>query len=66
MEKIILSVQGMSCGHCEKAVVNALADIGATATADSKSGIVEVQFDAAVLTLDAIKAELDDAGYAVV
>ena len=67
MEKIQLKVAGMSCQHCEKAVVNALLDIGATAaTANAKTGLVDVEFDPAALTPQAIKNEIIDVGYEVV
>jgi len=67
MEKIQLKVAGMSCQHCEKAVVNILLDIGAEAvTADAKSGLVDVEFDPTHLTVDVIKKEIFDEGYEVV
>ena len=64
MERVELKVNGMSCAHCEKAVVNAMLDLGATsAAADKDSGWVVVEFDAAVTSLAAIKKELDEMGY---
>jgi len=67
MEKIVLQVNGMSCGHCEKAVTNALLDLGvANATANSKSGQVSIEFDPTVITADAIKNEIAETGYEVV
>jgi len=66
MDKLTLQVSGMSCGHCEKAVVNALTDIGAAkVTANAKKGWVEVTFDPAQLTVDAIKKEIAETGYTV-
>jgi len=66
MEKIILQVEGMSCAHCEKAVVNALTDMGAhSVSALAKDNTVEITYNPSVLSLDAIKDELDDMGYAV-
>jgi len=64
MEKITLKVSGMSCAHCEKAVVNALTDIGANnVNACAQNNTVEITYDQAVLTLDSIKTELNDMGY---
>ena len=64
MSKEIIKVGGMSCGHCEKAVVNALTDIGALAVrADSKVGEVYVEFDVGVVSLEKIKAEIVETGY---
>ena len=63
MEKVILQVQGMSCGHCEKAVVNALEDMGVHAVASAQNGTVEVNFDPLAVTLAIIKDEINDIGY---
>ena len=64
MSKERLSVGGMSCGHCEKAVENALADIGVSAVkANSGTNEVMVEFDSAVVTLEKIKAEIVETGY---
>jgi len=66
MEKMKLNVSGMSCAHCEKAVVNGLTDIGAcNVTASFKTGEVEFEHDLAVLTLEEIMAEIVDMGYEV-
>ena len=64
MEKSKLSVSGMSCAHCEKAVVNGLTDLGAcNVTACSKTGAVEFEHDPVALPLEEVKAELVDMGY---
>ena len=65
MEKIIFHVTGMSCGHCEKAVENALEDVGVTAKASAKNSTVAVEFDPNKITQEAIKAEIREAGYNV-
>ena len=66
MEKITLSVHGMSCGHCEKAVINALEDIGVpNAAASSANNTVELEYDSSKISLDAIKAEIIDCGYTI-
>jgi len=66
MEKITLKVTGMSCGHCEKAVIMALEDIGVTeVTASAQEQKVEVTFDPAKLTAEAIKKEILETGYDV-
>ena len=66
MSKETLKVGGMSCGHCEKAVANALTDIGVSVVkADSKAGEVYVEFDTAKVTFDKIKAEIKETGYEV-
>jgi len=64
MEKITLQVEGMSCAHCEKAVVNALTDLGVSnVIASAQSNTVEFTYDSTVVTLDSIKNELNDMGY---
>ena len=64
MEKVTLQVKGMSCAHCEKAVVNALVDMGVQcATANAKNSMVEITYDPSLLTLDSMKNELNDMGY---
>ncbi|MCL1992809.1 MAG: cation transporter [Spirochaetes bacterium] len=66
MQKISLSVDGMSCAHCEKAVTNALEDLGvASVKASAKDSLVEVEFDEGKLSLDAIKSEIVETGYTV-
>ena len=65
MQKLDIAVTGMSCGHCEKAVVNALEDIGVKATASHSDNIVTVEFEPEKITLDAIKEEIKDVGYTV-
>lgn len=57
-----LSVQGMSCGHCEQTVEEALREVpGVTdATADREAEQVEVDGNAEIPTL--VQA-VEDAGY---
>jgi len=64
MEKVTLTVHGMSCAHCEKAVVNGLEDLGASdITASAKANTVEFSHDPVALPLEKIKAEILDMGY---
>jgi copper chaperone CopZ len=57
-----LTVTGMSCGHCEQRVEEALGDVeGVTsATADRESETVTVEGDA---DTPALVAAVEDAGY---
>ena len=67
MKKISLTVEGMSCEHCERAVTNALEDIGVTpVVVSAKKSLVEVEFDEGVVSLEAIKKEIVETGYTVV
>jgi copper chaperone len=67
MEKVTLNVQGMSCGHCVKAVegsVSELAGVGAVKV-HLENGTVDVEFNGSEVTLDQIKETIDDQGYDV-
>lgn len=57
-----LTVEGMTCGHCEQTVEEALEDVaGVTdATADRETEQVTVEGDA---DPDAMVATVEDAGY---
>jgi copper chaperone len=57
-----LTVTGMSCGHCEETVEDAVSDVdGVTAvSADNESDSVSVEGDADV---DALVAAVEAAGY---
>lgn len=57
-----IAVAGMSCGHCEQTVEEALADVtGVTdATADNETGNVRYEGDA---DPEAVAAAIEDAGY---
>jgi len=66
MEKVSLSVGGMSCSHCENAVKNAVADLGALAlSVSAKDGKVELEYDPAVVALTDIRDAITEAGYEV-
>ena len=64
MEKLNLKVSGMSCAHCEKAVANAMEDIGVKVIRlSAQEGIAELEYDPNKITPDTIKAEIIDVGY---
>jgi copper chaperone len=60
----VLNVQGMTCGHCEMAVTNAVkrVDPAANVTIDRASGRVEVDSEQSIA---AISRAIIDEGYAV-
>lgn len=67
MQNITLQVQGMSCGHCVKAVegsVGALAGVNEVKV-NLAEGLVDVAFDEAQVSIDQIKETIDDQGYDV-
>ena len=67
MEMITLNVKGMSCAHCEKAVVDGLTEIGVSeVTASATSSTVKIGFDQSKTSIVKIKAEIKDMGYEIV
>lgn len=67
MEKVTLTVSGMSCGHCVNAVES---NVGKLTGVESvkvhlEDGKVEVGFDNEKVTLEEIKETIDDQGYDV-
>jgi len=67
MEKVTLNVEGMSCGHCVKSVEGSLGKL--QGVSDVKvhldNGTVDVEYDAATVSVDTIKETIDDQGYDV-
>ncbi|TCL60001.1 copper chaperone [Kineothrix alysoides] len=68
MEKVILNVDGMSCEHCVKAVTGAVGALSGVSgvDVDLKGKTVAVEFDPSKVSVDEIKAEIEDQGYDVV
>lgn len=62
------TVTGMSCGHCEKAVREAAAQVPGVSSVvvDLKGGRATVSFDPGATTPTAIAAAITDAGYEAV
>jgi copper chaperone len=63
----VLSVEGMSCSHCEarvKKAAGALSGVSAVSV-DLKGKKVTVEFDPGVVSVPAIKAAIEDQGYEV-
>jgi copper chaperone len=67
MEKVLLSVQGMSCGHCVKAIEDSVGKLDGVKTVEVNlvEAKVNVEFDASFVTLEIIKETIDDQGYDV-
>ncbi|MBZ0094733.1 MAG: heavy-metal-associated domain-containing protein [Sulfuricella sp.] len=68
MEKITLTVKGMTCMGCVKSVKNVLEPIPGIAGVDIvlENGQVTISFDPAKAGPDQFKAAIQDAGYEVV
>jgi copper chaperone len=65
MQTITLTVEGMSCNHCVKAVEGALQEIGARGKVNLANKTVNVQYDETKLTLADIKSAIEEQGYEV-
>jgi copper chaperone len=67
MKTDILKVNGMSCGHCENAIVHALKKLDgvSSVTANAKNGMVSVTYDDSIIKTDLIIETIDDQGFDV-
>ncbi|WP_175637792.1 copper chaperone CopZ [Metabacillus schmidteae] len=68
MEKVTLTVNGMSCGHCVNSIEGKLGKLNGVSEVKVhlSEGKVDVAFDSTVVSLDEIKETIDDQGYDVV
>lgn len=60
-----LHIEGMSCGHCVRAVRDALAETPGVDVEDVQIGHATVRYDDAQTTPDGLVAVIDEAGYTV-
>jgi len=67
MKNVTLHVQGMSCGHCVKSVEGSVGQLAGVdlVTVKLDVGQVDVTFDDSQVSLDTIKATIEDQGYGV-
>jgi copper chaperone CopZ len=65
MEKMTLSIEGMSCGHCVRAVRDALAEVPGVAVERVDVGSATVALDPARSSRTAVEEAVRDAGYDV-
>lgn len=68
MEKMTVKVNGMTCDHCKMHVENAISSLGGVSEVkvSLEEGKADITYDPEKVTLDDIKAAVDDAGYEVV
>jgi len=66
-ETVSLTVTGMKCGGCEANVTGKLKEMEgvSSVTASHEKNLVELEFDQAKTSLDAIKQTIADTGYTV-
>jgi copper chaperone CopZ len=58
-------IDGMNCGHCVKAVRDALAQFDAVQIHDVEIGTATVSYDSDAVTRDQLVAAIEDMGYEV-
>ena len=65
MARAVLKVTGMTCGHCEKAVSNALRGMAGVSDAqvELKNGRAVVEYDETQTTPQALASAVMDEGY---
>jgi copper chaperone len=68
MGKLTLKVTGMTCGHCQRSVEEALRKIPGVygAVVDLRNATAEVDYDDDTATLDELTEAVAKAGYAAV
>ncbi|TCP26614.1 copper chaperone [Scopulibacillus darangshiensis] len=68
MEKATINVKGMTCGHCEAAVTNALKELSGVSEVKVHldNGKVDVTFHDGKVSFDQMKEAIEDQGYDVV
>jgi copper chaperone len=65
MERVTLSIDGMSCGHCVRSVEQALKGIDGVAVEQVAVGTATVQYDPTSTSIDRLKDAVEDEGYQV-
>lgn len=67
MEKTVLQVDGMSCGHCVKAVEDAVKALDGVDSVEVslENKTATVAYDAAKATVEQMKEAIEDEGYDV-
>ncbi len=68
MSKETLKVSGMTCVHCVKTIEGSVGELEGVSgvKVNLQDGTVDLEFDTAVVSLDDIKATIDEQGYDVV
>ena len=68
MIKTVLTVEGMSCKHCVKAVTTAVTALPGTGgvLVDLSAKTVTVEYEPSVTSVDDIKRRIEDQGYEII
>jgi copper chaperone CopZ len=65
MEQTRLEISGMTCGHCVKAVDEALRALDGVEVQQVNIGSATIAYDPARISASAITSAIEDAGYTV-
>lgn len=67
MEQVTLKVNGMSCGHCVKAIEGSVGELEGVSQVkvDLATGTATVQYTSENISLEKIKETIDEEGYEV-
>lgn len=65
MKNIELKIEGMTCGHCERTVEEAIREAGAVGKASRENGSASVSYDENTVDLAKIRAAIEENGYPV-
>ncbi|MDR1563451.1 MAG: copper chaperone CopZ [Oscillospiraceae bacterium] len=68
MKEAVIKVEGMMCEHCVSAVTKAVTALQGVAavTVSLEAGTATVQYDPAKVSVEEIKAAIEDQGYDVI
>jgi copper ion binding protein len=65
MTKLEMNISGMTCGHCVRAVSQALGELDGVQVEQVQVGSAVVNYDETKLSRDRVTEVVEDAGYAV-
>lgn len=66
MDKVVLNVEGMSCGHCVNAVTQALSSLEVqNVDVSLENKTVTVVYDDSKITVDQMKQAIEEQGFEV-
>jgi copper chaperone len=66
MDRVTMTIDGMSCGHCVMSVRNALQAIEGVEIEEVKVGAATVAFDPSATSAERLRQAVEEEGYAVV
>lgn len=65
MERVILDIDGMTCGHCVRSVDSALKELAGVTVEQVKVGQATVSFDPGTVSSTRIAQAIESEGYGV-